>query len=144
MRKVALVCVLLALFGTACADGGDPSVVEGPPEETTEASSEPTEKPSGKTVTFTDTEFALEMKLDDFYFDPATIKAPGDSSTGIMLRNVGSTAHTFTIDALKMDRTVESGEKELITLKLGTETRYEYYCRFHGESQGMKGSFSLH
>jgi plastocyanin len=142
MRKIAIVFVLLGLLSFGCAD--DPNVPEGPTDEASETTGEPEGSHVPTTTTFTDTEFELEIELDDFYFEPTTIKAPGDSTASIELVNEGDQAHTFTIDDLDVDETLEAGESKDVTVELGTETIYEFYCRFHVETQGMKGSFSPH
>jgi plastocyanin len=141
MRKLALVVVLLLSFG--CADDGDVTVPEGP-DATTEASEEPEESHVPTTETFTGMEFTVEMELDDYYFEPTTIKSPGGSTATIELTNEGSVAHTFTVDALDVDEQVDAGGTKTVTVEIGTETRYEYYCRFHAESNDMKGAFSPH
>ncbi len=143
MRKVAIVVLLLmASFG--CADDGDITVPEGPDDETTDVSPTPEESHVPTTETFTETEFAVEMELDDIYFEPATIKSPGGSTATIELANEGDVAHTFTVDALDVDEQVDAGESKTVTVQIGTETRYEFYCRFHVESNDMKGAFSPH
>ncbi len=147
MRRIAVVLVLLGSLSFACADDGDVTVPQGPTDEASEtsgASEAPEESHQATTETFTDTDFDLEMELDDFYFEPTTIKAPGDSTATIELHNEGDTAHTFTIDALDVDETLEAGDSKDVTVELGTDTRYEFYCSFHVDSHDMKGSFSLH
>jgi plastocyanin len=134
----SFVVVMLVFVG--CAQDGDLTVEGGP----SATASPPEESHQPVTVTFTETEFDVEMELDDFYFDPTTIKAPGGSTATMKLFNEGDTAHTFTIDALDVDEQIEPGEANEISVELGDETRYEYYCTFHAESNDMKGSFSLH
>ena len=151
MRKLVIVTVL-ALLGFAC--GGDTAddvtVTEGPDATAAATDDAPTPTSSGEpadhgTETFTDTEFSVEMELDDFYFAPTTIKAPGGAKATLELHNEGEVAHTFTIDGLDVDQEVAAGQTETVTIDdLGTDTRVEYVCRFHAESQDMKGSFSLH
>jgi plastocyanin len=139
--RSALVIVPL-VFTVACAgqEATDQTVGGGPPA----TSQPPADSHVPNTVTFTDTSYDVEMVLDDFYFDPTTIKAPGDSVATIELTNSGDTSHTFTIDALSVDVQLDAGASESVTVEVGTETRYEYYCRFHAESNDMRGSFSPH
>lgn len=96
------------------------------------------------TETFTTEEFELDMELDDFYFEPTTVKAPGGSTATLKLFNEGDVAHTFTIDSLEVDEELEPGATREIVVELGTDSKTDFYCRFHAESNDMKGSFSLH
>lgn len=142
MRKPALSLVFVAVLSFGCAQG-DVTVPEGPVETTQPTGdASPTSEP--RTVPFTDTEFDVDVTLDDFSFDPTTIKAPGGSTATVDLRNVGEAEHTFTIDALDIDEELDAGQERTIEIELGAETRYEFYCRFHADSKGMKGSFGLH
>ncbi len=141
MKKLVVVLAAAALAVAACSQNESPTL-EGspPPEETTAA---PAAVNEHGTKTFTTESFELELELDDFYFEPTYIKAPGDSTATIELFNEGSTTHTFTIDALNVDEELAADTRKTIEVKLGTETRYEFYCRFHAD-QGLRGAFMPH
>lgn len=140
MKKVLLVLAAMALTIMSCAESGDPTVAE--PTDSPEATETAAANDHG-TKTFTTESFETDLELDNFYFEPTTIKAPGGATATLKLFNEGSATHTFTIDALNVDEELASEARKTIEVELGTETRYEFYCRFHG-SQGMRGSFSLH
>lgn len=143
MRKLLIVLVAVAISAPACAQSDEPTVAE--PTDApaaTEQAAGPTINDHG-TKTFTTQDFGLELELDSFYFSPTFIKAPGDSTAKLELHNESDVPHTFTIDALEVDQEVEPGARKDVEVKLGTETRYEFYCRFHGD-QGMKGAFQPH
>ncbi len=146
MRKLITVVAVFVLSLAACSSD-EPTVddVAGSPDATEGAESSPdaTGEDHG-TKTFTDDNFELEMELDDFYFEPTTVKAPGGSTAKLMLFNEGDQTHTFTIDSLDVDEELEPDAKKEITVELGADSRTEFYCRFHAESNDMKGSFSLH
>ena len=148
MRKLALACSIVTLLAFGCAQ--DDPALEGEPEETTEVEESEAPEESGAasgdhgTETFTDMSFSTDMELDDFYFEPTTIKAPGGAKAALTLTNEGDATHTFTIDDLEVDEELDPGASKEIVVELGTETRYEYYCRFHADSQNMRGSFSPH
>lgn len=137
MRKLCLSLGVLFLVGTACADEAE-VVATQPPAATATAGVN-----DHGTETFTSENFEVELELDDFYFEPTFIKAPGESTAMMRLHNEGDAQHTFTIDDLEVDETIEPGATKEITVELGTETRYEFYCRFHGD-QGMRGAFQPH
>jgi plastocyanin len=141
--------VVFAVFVVvlAACSSDEPTVddVSQSPEATSEAGGSPeaTSNDHG-TKTFTTENFEVEMELDDFYFEPTTIKAPGGSTATLKLFNEGDQVHTFTIDSLDVDEELQPEAKKTIEVELGTDSKVDFYCRFHGESQGMKGSFSLH
>ncbi len=154
MRKLALVLstVLLALLGACGNDSGDINTVATPPDDygtdasPTASGAEAAINDHG-TKTFTDQAFEVEVEMDndgsDFYFEPTFIKSPGGSTATVKLHNEGSIQHTFTIDDLEVDEELGPDEERSVTVELGTETRYEFYCRFHG-GQGMRGAFQPH
>ena len=144
VRKLLAVMAVFVLALAAC-DSDEPTVddVAGSPEATEQAGESPEGEDHG-TETFTEENFEVEMELDDFYFEPTTIKAPGGSTAKLTLFNEGDQAHTFTIDSLDVDEELEPDARKEITVELGTDSKTDFYCRFHAESNDMKGSFSLH
>ena len=140
MRKLVVVLAVVALAGVGCAQDEEPVVQGEPSPEVTEKAAEVNEH---GTKTFTDENFETEVELDDFYFEPTYIKAPGGSTATLELFNEGSATHTFTVDALNIDEELEPEVRRTIEVELGTETRYEFYCRFHVD-QGMRGAFMPH
>jgi plastocyanin len=146
VRKLMVFFAIFALAAVGCSED-DPTVddVSGSPQATAGADESP--EASGEEeedAMFETEEFDLELELDDFYFEPKFIQAAGGSTATIELRNEGSVAHTFTIDALDVDTELQPDATKEIVVELGTESKVDFYCRFHRESQDMEGSFSLH
>ncbi len=81
----------------------------------------------------------LNLEQDDFYFEPTQLTA--DQPVTLKITNKGKAEHTFTVDALKIDRVVPAGAEEDIALPGGAPGSFEYYCRFH-HSQ-MSGTLTL-
>jgi plastocyanin len=142
----------LMFIGFGCAQD-QPTVPEAP-EATTEATetadASEARGASGEieyndegTETFTETNFDVELELDSFYFKPTFIKAPGGSMAMITLTNESDVPHTFTADELDVDEELQPGDSKEIEVDIGTESRYEFYCRFH-QGQGMRGAFQPH
>ena len=153
MRKLALVglTALLVALGACGSPEGDVNTVATPPseygEESPAATGEQTANDHG-TKTFTEQAFTVEVEMDnegagDFYFEPTFIKSPGGATATVKLHNEGDIQHTFTIDDLDVDEELGPNEEKTVTVEIGTETRYEYYCRFHA-AQGMRGAFQPH
>lgn len=84
----------------------------------------------------------LEMELDNFYFEPTFVEAPGGSTVSVELTNEGEAAHTFTIDSLNIDQELQPGESRTVEVELPEEGQLVFYCRFH-DGQGMKGAFNV-
>lgn len=141
MRKLVLLLAVLLLVGGGCAE--DTGTVATEPPEGTEAPAATGEVNDHGTETFTTESFEVALELDNFYFEPTFIKSPGDATATVRLTNEGTAPHTFTVDALEVDEEIQPGESRDVTVSIGTETRYEFYCRFHAD-QGMRGAFQPH
>lgn len=145
MRKLSIVAFVVAVVAIGCAKQ-EGTTVASPPASTAAATSSPKINDHG-TKTFTSQNFSLELEQDndgnDYYFSPTFIKSPGNAVAKIELKNEGSVPHTFTIDALHVDVEVAPDATKDVTVNIGTETRYEFYCRFH-KDQGMRGAFQPH
>jgi plastocyanin len=143
MRKLLVVLVVVALSAAACATSEESETSEETSVPATESGTAAANVNNHGTKTFTSESFKLELELDKFYFSPTFIKSPGGATATLELYNESDVPHTFTIDALNVDEEVQPGAKKEIEVKLGTETRYEFYCRFH-KDQGMRGAFQPH
>lgn len=138
MRKLTLWAVVLMLFGVACGSNEEVTVAT-PPAGSPKAVGDN----DHGTKTFTTQTFTLDLELDNFYFEPTYIKAPGASTVMVKLENHGDVEHNFSIEALNVDKDVEPKKGTEFELKLGTETRYNFFCKYH-ENMGMRGAFMLH
>ncbi|MDQ1711838.1 MAG: hypothetical protein QOE45_1288 [Frankiaceae bacterium] len=81
----------------------------------------------------------FELELDDFYFNPTFIKAAPGTTVKVELRNESKTVHTFTIDTLKIDKTLQPGAEIDVPVALPASGALTFYCRFH-RGQGMQGA----
>jgi plastocyanin len=80
----------------------------------------------------------LEVEQDDFYFKPTYVKAK-KGTLEVELKNEGNTAHTFTIDSLKIDKELQPGKKATVKVKVPSSSALAFYCKFH-KGQGMQGA----
>lgn len=142
MKKIVALAFVAVLVGSACGQGDSPALQSEPT-----LAPAPSASPAGEndhgTETFTTESFDVEVELDNFYFEPTFIKAPGGATATLELHNEGTATHTFTIDALDVDEELAPDATKEIEVELGADTRYEYYCRFHAD-QGMRGAFMPH
>ena len=81
---------------------------------------------------------AIEVELNDDYFNPKDITIPNGKTTTLILKNKGSKKHTFTVENLGIDTEVQSGTEKTITVKPTETGTYDLICRYHFQ-EGMVG-----
>lgn len=81
---------------------------------------------------------ALEVELNDDYFNPNIITLPHGQSSTLVLRNKGQQEHTFTVNKLSIDVEVQPGKTKTITVQPKNQGTYELICRYHS-GEGMVG-----
>ena len=138
MRTIAALAAVLALVGTSCSKKEESS--------TPKSSAAPValqgivNQKETKDLTASGAEVELSLEIDDFYFNPTFIKATPGAKVNVELENEGDNQHTFTIDAPKVDETLDPGKKIEVTFTLPSTGAVSFYCRFH-KAQGMQGAF---
>jgi plastocyanin len=146
MRRLTTLGILAVTVLAACGgNGGGTAQKTATQKATTATTGGPPVSLAGTvndhgTKTLTGTE--LEMELDDFYFGPTFVKAPGGTTVKVALENEGKAPHTFTIDALGVDKVLQPGEKATVTVALPAGGTVAFYCRFH-KASGMQGAFAV-
>ncbi|MEQ7803732.1 cytochrome B [Priestia megaterium] len=81
---------------------------------------------------------AMEVQLNDDYFNPETITMPSGKTITLILKNKGQKEHTFTVEKLGIDAEVQPEKEKTITVKPQNPGTYELICRYHFNS-GMVG-----
>ncbi len=81
---------------------------------------------------------AIEVELNDDYFNPKVITIPNGKTTTLILKNVGKREHTFTVKDLRIDVEVQPGQEKTITVKPEKSGTYDLICRYHF-NEGMAG-----
>lgn len=81
---------------------------------------------------------AIEVELNDNYFNPKVITIPNGKTTTMILTNKGKVEHTFTVEKLGIDVEVQPGQTKTITVKPNQPGTYRLICRYHVR-QGMVG-----
>ncbi|MFF2286621.1 cupredoxin domain-containing protein [Peribacillus butanolivorans] len=74
---------------------------------------------------------AIEVELNDEYFNPKVITIPNGSTTTLILKNKGTKKHTFTVEKLSIDAEVQPGKEKTITVKPKKTGTYDLICRYH-------------
>jgi plastocyanin len=77
-----------------------------------------------------ETEKAIEVELNDDYFNPIVINIPKGTTTKLILKNKGKKEHTFTFEKPGIDAEVQPG-KEITIIKPKQAGTYELICRYH-------------
>ena len=85
-----------------------------------------------------ETEKAIEVVLNDNFFNPKDITIPNGRTTTLILKNKGKKEHTFTVEMLKIDAEVQPGRERTITVNPEKPGTYELICRYHFQ-EGMVG-----
>ncbi|MEH7442093.1 cupredoxin domain-containing protein [Bacillus sp. JJ1122] len=81
---------------------------------------------------------AIQVELNDVYFNPKVITIPNGTTTTLILRNKGKKEHTFTVEKLGIDTEVQPGKEKSISVKPEQAGTYELICRYHFQ-EGMVG-----
>ncbi|MCM3569317.1 cupredoxin domain-containing protein [Neobacillus mesonae] len=81
---------------------------------------------------------AMEIELNDDYFNPKAITIPNATTTTLILKNKGKKEHTFTVEKLGVDAEVQPGKEKTITVNPKQPGTYELICRYHFR-EGMVG-----
>jgi plastocyanin len=85
-----------------------------------------------------ETEKAIEVELNEDYFNPKDITIPNGTTTTLILKNKGVKEHTFTVEKLGVDAEVQPGKEKIITVNPKQPGTYELICRYHFQ-EGMVG-----
>src|SRR4051795_9217025 len=74
---------------------------------------------------------AIEVELNDDYFNPKVITIPNGRTTTLILKNTGTKKHTFTVEKLGIDVEVQRGKEKTITVDPKKTGTYDLICRYH-------------
>ncbi|MEH7097997.1 cupredoxin domain-containing protein [Neobacillus vireti] len=81
---------------------------------------------------------AVEVELNDDYFNPKVITIPNGKTTTLILKNKGRKEHTFTVEKLRIDEEIQPGKEKTITVSPTNPGTYDLICRYHYQ-EGMVG-----
>jgi plastocyanin len=133
MRKILSVAAVAAVV-FVFADAPVSAAAKAPVDVGEKVTNKGTKNVSGKTNA------KIEEELDDKYFKPTFIKAKAGQTIAITAKNEGSLPHTFTSDALSVDKELQPGKTAKFTITVPSSGEaFQFHCTFH-ESQGMVGA----
>ena len=150
MRRLAsLLAVMIAAMLVMAACGGELPQTGGSPNQT----GTPTEGQGG-TITIEGREAndhgslsvagrdEVEVKMDDFYFQPTVLRGQAGQRLSIELRNAGQAGHNFSLTEQNVDQDVAAGEDAKVTVTFPDSGTLAFFCKFHA-AQGMVGGLSV-
>jgi plastocyanin len=141
VRKILILLAPLAVVAVGCG-GGSSTTASGSSPQSSGNASQPVSLPgqTNNKGTKSPTGNALDVELDDFYFEPTFIQGTPGQALTLHLKNEGKNAHTFTSTALNVDKTLQPGQDMDVQVTLPQAGATEFHCTFH-QSQGMQGAF---
>jgi plastocyanin len=141
VRKILILLGLMAIVAVGCG-GGSSTTASGSSSASVGNAGQPVSLPgqTNNKGTKSPTGNALDVELDDFYFEPTFIQGTPGQALTLHLKNEGKNAHTFTSTALNVDKTLQPGQDMDVQVTLPQAGATEFHCNFH-QSQGMQGAF---
>jgi plastocyanin len=151
VRKLIALAGIALLAAAACSKTSTETVASAPPSASAAASPEASAMAapvmlSGKvnnhgSKTLTGMTSTVELEQDSFYFDPTFVKADSGAHVTVTLKNESNVEHNFSITSLNIDKDVEAGKTETVTVTLPAGTApVEFFCKYH-KASGMQGAF---
>jgi plastocyanin len=134
-RRVWLSATLIValIFATAACSSSS---------STSSAVSSATTSSSGDTPANVKGKSTFDLSQNNFFFSPSTLSGTAGQKLTITVTNEGSVPHTFTIDSLNVDVTLNPGASQQVDVTFPQSGSVQFYCRFH-KTQGMVGSLEV-
>jgi len=126
---------------TACSSSSSSSAASGNSTSTTSTSSG-TSSSSAPDVADVTGKSTFEIDQENFFFSPSTIDGSAGQEVTFTVKNDGSAPHTFTIDSMNIDVTVQPGDESTVDVTFPTSGTVEFYCKFH-KTMGMTGTLEV-
>lgn len=87
---------------------------------------------------------SMSLEARDFQFSATTLTFPANTTINLTVKNAGSVPHNFTIQELGVNKDIATpGSSETITFTTKGDATYTFYCRYHRDSNGMKGTATI-
>jgi plastocyanin len=87
---------------------------------------------------------SASVEAQDFQFHPTALTLPTNATVNLTVKNTGSVHHNFTIKELGVNKDVETpGKAEAVSFSTKGDATYTFYCEYHRDSKGMKGTVTV-
>jgi plastocyanin len=85
----------------------------------------------------------VSLEAQDFQFSPTTLTLPTGTTIQATVKNSGTAKHNFTIKELGVNQDLDPGSTHTVTFTTKTAATLVYYCEYHRDSKGMKGTLTV-
>jgi plastocyanin len=87
---------------------------------------------------------SMSLEARDFHFSETTLTLPANTTISLTVKNAGSVHHNFSIKELGVNQDIETpGDSKTITFTTSGDATYTFYCEYHRDSKGMKGTATI-
>jgi plastocyanin len=124
-RTLAVIGALLAVALAACGGGGSKTKIAG-----LSANDHGTQDVTGMT--------SLTVQAKNFYFQPTILKGTPGQHLTLTIKNGSSSDHNFSLDAQHVNKDVNAGQDQTVSVTLPPSGTISFYCEFH-KNHGMAG-----
>ena len=125
MRRLTVILMVVAALAVGCSSSSKKS------------SSATSTSPGGGASS------TVQLETHDFSFSPTTIQATAGKAVKVTITNKGGVEHNFSITSLHVSKDVEKGESATVTFTPTQSGTLEFFCKYHVDSNGMKGSITV-
>ena len=139
-RHIMIGAALAASLFVATACSSSSSSASAPAGSTSTTSS--ASSPAASDVADVTGKSSFTIEQNNFFFSPATLDGSAGQKITFTVKNVGSSPHTFTVDSLNIDVTVEPGADTTVDVTFPASGTVPFYCKFH-KAVGMTGSLQV-
>jgi plastocyanin len=86
---------------------------------------------------------SVSLEARDFQFSPTTLALPADTTVKATVKNAGTAKHNLTIKELGVNQDLNPGSTQTVTFTTKSAATLVYYCEYHRDSKGMKGTLTV-
>jgi plastocyanin len=87
---------------------------------------------------------SMSLEARDFQFSQTTLTFPANTTISLTVKNAGSVHHNFSIKELSVNKDIETpGSSETVTFTTEGDATYTFFCEYHRDSKGMKGTATI-
>jgi len=122
MRRLAVILMVLAALAVGCSSS---------------------KKNSSAATSSGGTNGAVQLETHDYSFSPATLQATAGKAVKVTITNKGTVEHNFSITSLHVSKDIEDGKSVTVTFTPTQSGTLEFFCKYHVDSNGMKGSITV-
>jgi plastocyanin len=85
---------------------------------------------------------SLQINEKNFYFQPTVLKGTPGQHLTLTLKNSSGTDHNFTLDAQHVNKDINAGQTETVSVTFPSSGIVSFFCAFH-EHEGMAGGLQV-